>query len=72
MFLVSSPAALPAAPPVASDPAVAVQIEQWLNRQGYSFAYGEKSARALLGDFYLGANEVVGLNLTPLGSVDRS
>jgi len=40
----------PDRPFVASDAALAVDIERWLDRQGYLIAYGPHSARADRGD----------------------
>jgi len=45
---------IPDRPFVASDPAVAVAVERWLDRQGYAIAYGQQSARAERGDLLLG------------------
>jgi hypothetical protein len=39
---------------VASDPALAAEIERWLDRQGYQMAYGQHSARAERGDLLIG------------------
>lgn len=50
---------LPTPPFVASDPAVAAEIERWLDRQGYQMAYGPQSARAQRGDLALGSTEPV-------------
>jgi len=41
---------VPDRPFVASDPALALQVERWLDRQGYLIAYGPQSARADRGD----------------------
>jgi hypothetical protein len=38
---------------VASDPALAAEIERWLDRQGYQIAYGQQSARAERGDLLI-------------------
>jgi len=46
---------LPDRPFVASDPAIATDIERWLDRQGYQMAYGPQSARADRGDLLLGS-----------------
>ncbi len=42
--------AVPARPFVASDAALALDVERWLDRQGYLIAYGPQSARAERGD----------------------
>jgi len=47
---------VPDRPFVASDPAVAADIERWLDRQGYQIAYGLQSARADRGDLVLGGS----------------
>lgn len=44
---------IPDRPFVASDPAVAMSVERWLDRQGYAIAYGHQSARAERGDLLL-------------------
>lgn len=41
---------VPVRPFVASDATIAVEIERWLDRQGYLIAYGPHSARADRGD----------------------
>jgi hypothetical protein len=40
----------PERPFVASDATLAVEVERWLDRQGYLIAYGPQSARADRGD----------------------
>ena len=41
---------LPEAPPIASDPFVAMEIERWLNDRGYQIAYSMGTLRAENGD----------------------
>ncbi len=50
---------LPDRPFVASDPAVAADVQRWLDRRGYQMAYGPQSARAERGDHVLGCSETV-------------